>query len=208
MLALEPEGRLIFSAADAEGSLEPWMSDGTPEGTVRIEDLAPGLLSSNPSGFARVGDRVYFSANEGSLGQELWSLPPSELYDRTPPELTCPDAVKVESADGPARPVEYPPATARDAYTASPVITYSQPSGSTFAVGDTSVTVTATDERGNCATCSFTVSVKAPASSPDPEPTEPTGGCGCGASGMGAPGWVLGLGAWLARRRKGAALRR
>jgi ELWxxDGT repeat protein len=32
MLAVEPEGRLIFAAADASG-VEPWVSDGTPEGT-------------------------------------------------------------------------------------------------------------------------------------------------------------------------------
>ena len=51
-------------------------------------------------------------------------------------------------------------ATATDAVTASPTITYSVPSGSGFAVGTTTVTVTATDAAGNHSSKTFTVTIK------------------------------------------------
>ncbi len=55
--------------------------------------------------------------------------------------------------------VSYPPATAVDNSGAPPVITYSHPSGSIFPQGKTIVTITATDDSGNVATSSFTVTV-------------------------------------------------
>ena len=55
--------------------------------------------------------------------------------------------------------MNYAAASATDNVTASPVITYSQASGTVFPLGVTTVTVTATDEAGNSATCSFTVTV-------------------------------------------------
>jgi ELWxxDGT repeat protein len=216
VLALEPEGRLLFAAADPEGSVEPWMSDGTPEGTLRVQDLAPGPLPSNPADFVRLGERVLFTANDGLHGQELWALPVSELRDRIPPTVTCPQSMTVEATSAQGRPVDYPPAAAFDTYTASPVLTYSHPSGTTFPVGETAVTVTATDERGNRATCGFTITVTpmlAPPPPPPPPPVqppvvdedpqpEPKGGCASGASGVGVPWLALVTGAWLARRRR------
>ena len=53
---------------------EAWRSDGTPEGTVRITDLAPGPASSSPDRFAVVGDRLFFAANDLVHGFELFTL--------------------------------------------------------------------------------------------------------------------------------------
>ncbi|NOJ86216.1 hypothetical protein [Myxococcus xanthus] len=78
MLAVEPEGRLIFAAADASG-VEPWVSDGTPEGTRPLQDLYPGTPGSSPHGFSRLGGYVYFGATDGTLGLELWKVPVSAL---------------------------------------------------------------------------------------------------------------------------------
>jgi hypothetical protein len=55
--------------------------------------------------------------------------------------------------------VAYPDATASDAVTAWPDVTYSQVSGSLFPVGTTAVTALARDAAGNSATCSFDVVV-------------------------------------------------
>jgi ELWxxDGT repeat protein len=48
-------GFLYFGASDGSNlgqyGFELWRTDGTPEGTVRLTDLAPGYDSSSPSGF-------------------------------------------------------------------------------------------------------------------------------------------------------------
>ncbi|HYI01666.1 ELWxxDGT repeat protein, partial [Hyalangium sp.] len=82
------------------------------------------------------------------------------VRDTTPPTVSCPDSqvARVSSSAGGA--VLFPPATATDAATASPAIHYSQDPGSTFLPGSTEVTVTATDEAGNTASCGFTVTVE------------------------------------------------
>src|SRR5262249_35438901 len=63
--------RLLFAGQDNRG-IEPWVTDGTPEGTHRLIDLQPGSGSSNPSGLVSTGPRVYFSADDGTHGRELW----------------------------------------------------------------------------------------------------------------------------------------
>jgi ELWxxDGT repeat protein len=67
---------LYFAASDgtvgsAKGS-EVWQSDGTAAGTVRTADVRPGTASSSPEWFANVGGTVYFTANDGIHGRELW----------------------------------------------------------------------------------------------------------------------------------------
>jgi ELWxxDGT repeat protein len=37
-----------------------------------VRDLQPGPGSSNPDGLTAVGDRVFFSADDGTNGRELW----------------------------------------------------------------------------------------------------------------------------------------
>ena len=55
-------GTLYFAANDGVSGLELWKSDGTPEGTVQVMDIAPGAASSMPRGFTRVGLKLYFVA--------------------------------------------------------------------------------------------------------------------------------------------------
>jgi N-acetylneuraminic acid mutarotase len=77
----------------------------------------------------------------------------------TGPAITCP-ANTVSEATGPdGAPGSWPPATATDAETANPTITYSPPSGSTFPLGSTTVTATAKDDSGGTATCTFQFTV-------------------------------------------------
>lgn len=104
--------RFIFWATDDTHGTELWVSDGTPEGTMLVGDLAPGSASSKLSefttlggvaffhddealwvtdgtqggtyrlrqferfesyhGITRLGDRIYFSADDGVHGRELW----------------------------------------------------------------------------------------------------------------------------------------
>ncbi|NJL27198.1 MAG: hypothetical protein HC897_04565 [Thermoanaerobaculia bacterium] len=67
------EGKLYFSATDGVAGFELWTSDGTAEGTLRVSDLQPGMLSSVPKELALVGSRLFWSADDGAHGRELWS---------------------------------------------------------------------------------------------------------------------------------------
>lgn len=54
--------RTYFSAVDHAGQ-EPWITDGTPAGTFRIQDIGQGVGSSVPDGFTALPDgRVIFAA--------------------------------------------------------------------------------------------------------------------------------------------------
>src|SRR6516165_123726 len=59
-LRLEPlEGRML-------------LSDGTAAGTVLVKDINPGGAGSNPGGLIDVNGTLFFAANDGTHGTELW----------------------------------------------------------------------------------------------------------------------------------------
>src|SRR5262249_12542967 len=57
--------RLLFVAGDVDAGIELWVTDGTSAGTRRVADLAPGRASSGPADLTVLGDRVFFSADDG-----------------------------------------------------------------------------------------------------------------------------------------------
>ena len=74
---IEMNGKLYFSAIDEGYGFELWVSDGTASGTQMIKDIAPGSRSSMTSEgysktFSVVGDKLFFRANDGVHGNELW----------------------------------------------------------------------------------------------------------------------------------------
>ncbi len=82
------------------------------------------------------------------------------VSDTQPPSITCPSNVTAVTPiiGGSGVVVTFPPPTASDNCPGVTVVC-NPPSGSTFPVGTTTVTCTATDASGNTATCSFTVTV-------------------------------------------------
>jgi ELWxxDGT repeat protein len=68
-------GRLYFTADDGVHGFELWQTDGTPEGTRMVQDLAPESASSYPERLTAAGDRLFFTADDGTTGRELWVLP-------------------------------------------------------------------------------------------------------------------------------------
>jgi ELWxxDGT repeat protein len=72
-------GTMYFPAsATPNGDLELWQTDGTPAGTVETQDINPNG-SSKPGEFYLAGDTLYFGADDGQTGRELWKLPVSAL---------------------------------------------------------------------------------------------------------------------------------
>lgn len=80
------------------------------------------------------------------------------VVDTTPPSLTLPDNI-ITVATGPAGAAVAYTATASDLVDGSVTVTCTPPSGSTFAIGITTVNCSATDSRDNTATGSFLVQV-------------------------------------------------
>ena len=52
---------------------EPYITDGTIGGTTIIKDIKPGNDGSSPDGYFLYMDKIYFSADDGTHGTELWS---------------------------------------------------------------------------------------------------------------------------------------
>jgi ELWxxDGT repeat protein len=69
-------GTLYFRANDGSHGNELWKSDGTTAGTVLLKDIRPGsndgLLRFEPW-LATVGDKLFFPANDGTHGFQLWT---------------------------------------------------------------------------------------------------------------------------------------
>ena len=68
----EVDGIMYFQAYDVDSNLEVWRTDGTGPGTQIVKDINPAGLS-NPNGlFAAPGNRLIFTADNGSIGAEPW----------------------------------------------------------------------------------------------------------------------------------------
>lgn len=80
------------------------------------------------------------------------------VQDTTPPEITCPGDITAY-ATGASQAVVTFAATAYDLVSGNVPVVFSHASGSSFPVGTTMVTATATDEAGNTSSCTFKVTV-------------------------------------------------
>lgn len=64
---------LYFDYNDGTDGDELWMTDGTVAGTKMVKDIDAGSGSSDPANFYVLGNKLLFTANDGSgAGSELW----------------------------------------------------------------------------------------------------------------------------------------
>ena len=66
---------LYFDGSSVPYDRELWKSDGTANGTVMVKKINPSVASfatADPTGFKAVGSEIYFFANDGTHGIELW----------------------------------------------------------------------------------------------------------------------------------------
>jgi ELWxxDGT repeat protein len=75
---VEFNDKLYFTADDGESGRELFVSDGTAEGTQLLVDLYPGenkygfSYVSNPIDLVEFNDKLYFTADDGENGRELF----------------------------------------------------------------------------------------------------------------------------------------
>ncbi len=69
-------GTLYFTAYTSTLGRELWRSDGSSAGTLLVRDIAPGAASAFSGAFepffTNVSGRLFFVANDGTNGPELW----------------------------------------------------------------------------------------------------------------------------------------
>jgi len=75
--SVQLNNKVYFSGDDNAHGIELWASDGTAAGTYLVKNISPDpgggvYASSGPQGFCVYKNKVYFSANDGTHGQELW----------------------------------------------------------------------------------------------------------------------------------------
>ena len=64
---------LFLGANDNVYGPELWRSDGTANGTTLVQDILVGAQGSGPERLTKVGDILFFSADNGVSGKELWA---------------------------------------------------------------------------------------------------------------------------------------
>jgi len=79
-----PTGVTYFTAADGVSAgtdeRELWRTDGTAQGTRLVADLRPGLQGSDPYPGVVAGRYLFFAADDGASGRELWAVDLDVLF--------------------------------------------------------------------------------------------------------------------------------
>ena len=113
-----------------------------------------------PGDILPIGDTVVTYVATGASGQEATCSFTITVEPTAPPSLNCPaDVTATATADSCGTRVFFAPATATAPCGGDVVLTSSAASGDVFPIGTTEVTVTATDDAGLSATCTFEVTV-------------------------------------------------
>jgi HYR domain-containing protein len=166
-----PDGQPLQVGSYTDAERYPFQSPGHPglsiDGDGRGCNTDFGQFDVNDIQYAPSGELLVFDA---TFEQHCESPTAPALYgririenpppppDTTPPSLSLPGDMSVEAPDASGTNVYYS-VYASDDRDPNPTVSCSPASGSLFAVGDTTVSCTATDASGNQSSGSFTVHV-------------------------------------------------
>lgn len=151
-LAMAP----VALAQSSTGAMVSWL---TPTATDAVSGSVAVTCSPTSGSMFPVGQTsVTCSATDAAHNTGSTSFTVT-VQDAQAPVLTVPGTI-TKDATGPAGATATYVASAVDNVDGSVPVTCTKASGSTFAIGNTTVTCTATDHAGNSATGSFTVHVR------------------------------------------------
>jgi hypothetical protein len=123
-----------------------------PDGDAVTITVFPG------AGFYGLGTHVVTYIATDSSGESATCTSTINVFDFSAPSITCPSGITAAAPAGGTAVVTYS-AQASDVADDTPTVTFFPESGSAFSIGTTFVTATATDDSGNSASCTFTVTV-------------------------------------------------
>ncbi|MEW5854069.1 MAG: choice-of-anchor tandem repeat GloVer-containing protein, partial [Myxococcota bacterium] len=153
-------GDMLAEATSATGATVSFTVSATDETTP---DLVPTCMAgqttvSSGSTFPLGATTVTCSATDaaGNTGSAEFTI---TVQDTTAPVVTVPSNMVLEASGPAGRAVTYT-TSAMDLVDGTRAVSCDRPSGSTFGLGTTAVTCTASDTRGNVGTRSFTVTVR------------------------------------------------
>lgn len=153
------------SSASADANCQVAIPDFVAGSTVSDScDTNPTVTQSPAAGtLVGLGSHTVTVTATDAAGNQSSDQVVFTVNDTTAPVISCPSNIEVflpPNTPDTSMAVTYPAATATDNCSAAPTVSYSHASGSTFPVGTTTVTVTATDAAGNHSECTFTVTVR------------------------------------------------
>lgn len=64
--------KVLFKAYNAKTGFEPWVTDGSGQGTFMLSDIMNGTATSDPSRFTAYNGLAFFGAANASYGREVW----------------------------------------------------------------------------------------------------------------------------------------
>jgi uncharacterized repeat protein (TIGR03803 family) len=145
------------SDLDGQALAVSWDVDGT---TFSVEGGSPPTTATVTftSVFTPGTHTITFTASDGFTNASCQTTITVEA-DTTPPTLVRPANVRVEFVNETGARAEFPVPMATDDCSGSAPVSCVPASGSVFPIGTTLVVCTATDEAGNRAECTFTVTV-------------------------------------------------
>lgn len=147
---------MVVEATGPGGAVVSWTAPTATDivdGSVTVL-CSPASGSTFPLGATTVNVTATDAA--GNPSSRTFTI---TVEDTTPPDLTVPPVTTIEATGPDGGVVSWPPATANDLVDGPITPVCTPASGSTFPLGDTYVSVTATDSAGNSSSGTFRVSV-------------------------------------------------
>ncbi|HZN93574.1 MAG TPA: HYR domain-containing protein, partial [Myxococcales bacterium] len=145
----------VFEAASAAGAV---VSFTPATATDAVSSVTPAHSPASQTSFP-LGVTTVTAVAQDAAGNSASCTFTVTVADTTAPSVSCPGDQVVEATGAAGATVSYPAVQASDPVS-TPTLAYSQAPGSQFGLGQTAVTVTATDAAGNAASCSFAVTVQ------------------------------------------------
>ncbi len=147
----------VTAEATGESGAQVTYPEATASDSISAASLAYSLASGSTFPLGTTDVRVTATDTSGNAATCTFAV---TVRDTTAPRVGCPEPVTAEAESATGANVLFSVAAPVDAVTRSPAVSLSHAPGSRFPLGTTTVSLTATDEAQNAASCTFSVTVR------------------------------------------------